>query len=103
MIGHGQLWWADLAGDKVRPVLILTRANIAPLLHNVLIAPITTTIREIPTEVTLDIDNGVRQRCVANLDNTQLVPVKRLLAQIGEIEEHRWPDVCAAMAAVLSC
>lgn len=102
-IGHGQLWWADLDGDKIRPVLVLTRSWIAPKLTRVLVAPITTTVRDIPCEVALDATNGVPKHCVANLDNIGLVDTDRLLDHIGNMTSNRWPAVCAAMAHVMAC
>ncbi len=103
MIGHGQIWWADLAGDKVRPVLVLTRAWVAPRLSRVLVAPLTTTVRGIPCEVPLGPREGVGRGCVANLDNTQLVESDQLLEQFGAVHPDRWHEVCAAMAHVLGC
>ena len=100
-LGHGQVWWADL--DKVRPVVVLTRARVAPLLHRVLVAPVTTTVRDIPTEVALGPDEGVTSGSVANLDNAQLVPVDALLAQAGIVAPGRWAEFCTAMHAVIAC
>jgi len=100
-LGHGQVWWADL--DKVRPVVVLTRARVAPLLRRVLVAPVTTTVRGLSTEVGLGAQEGVRDRCVANLDNVQLVPVDALLRQAGHVDTGRWPEFCRAMAAVMAC
>ncbi len=102
-VGHGQLWWADLEGDKIRPVLVLTRSWIAPKLARVLVAPITTTVRNIPCEVALDASDGVPKHCVANLDNIGLIESERLLEHIGNIPPNRWPEVCAAMAHVIAC
>ena len=103
MIGlaHGQVWWADL--DKVRPVVVLTRARVAPLLRRVLVAPVTTTVRGIATEVPLGASEGVRDGSVANLDNVQLVPVDCLLRQAGTVAVEAWPAFCAAMAATMAC
>ena len=100
-LGHGQVWWADL--DKVRPVVVLTRARIAPRLHRVLVAPVTTTVRGLATEVALGSAEGVRDGSVANLDNTQLLPIDLLLRQAGHVALSRWPEFCAAMAKVLAC
>lgn len=100
-LGHGQVWWADL--DKVRPVVVLTRASVAPLLRRVLLAPITTTVRGLPVEVDVGPAEGVREGSVANLDNVALVPVDHLLRRAGEIDRSRWPQVCRAMARVLAC
>lgn len=100
-LAHGQVWWADL--DKVRPVVVLTRGTVAPLLHRVLVAPVTTTVRGIATEVPLGASEGVRDGSVANLDNVQLVPVDCLLRQAGVVAADAWPAFCAAMAAVMAC
>ena len=100
-LGHAQVWWADL--DKVRPVVILTRRRVAPQLARVLVAPITTTVRGIATEVPVGVAEGVREGCAANLDNLQLVPVDRLLRQAGTVEPGRWSEFCRAMAKVMSC
>ncbi len=100
-LGHGQVWWADL--DKVRPVVVLTRSRVAPLLTRVLVAPVTTTVRSLPTEVALGMAEGVRDGCVANLDNIQLVPVSTLLRIAGRVDAGRWPEFCAAMAKVMAC
>lgn len=100
-IGHGQVWWADL--DKIRPVVILTRQRVAGRLTRVLVAPITTVARAIPTEVTLGPAEGVKDGSVANLDNVQLIPIDRLLRRAGRVAPERWPEFCAAMAAVMDC
>lgn len=99
--GHGQVWWADL--DKVRPVVVLTRSRVAGRLTRVLVAPITTVVREIPTEVALGPSAGVADGSVANLDNIQLVPVACLLRPAGTVDPRRWPEFCAAMASVIAC
>lgn len=101
-VGHGQIWWADL-DDEVRPVMVLTRAWVAPRLARVLTTPITTTVREIPCEVRLGRAEGLARRSVANLDNVQLIESDRLLEPIGTVDPARWPEVCAAMAHVIAC
>ncbi len=100
-LGHGQVWWADL--DKIRPVVVLTRSRVAGRLTRVLVAPITTVVRAIPTEVPLGPPEGVAEGSVANLDNTQLVPVARLLRPAGTVDPQRWPEFCTAMATVMAC
>lgn len=100
-LGHGQVWWADV--DRVRPVVVLTRARVAPLLHRVLVAPVTTTIRDLPTEVELGAAEGLGSVSVANLDNVQLLPVSRLLQRAGTVAPDRWPEFCAAMRTAIAC
>jgi mRNA interferase MazF len=100
-LGRAQVWWADL--DKVRPVVILTRSTIAPHLARVLVAPITSTVRNIPTEVPLGTDEGVANDSVANLDNLQLIPVDLLLRKAGSVNTNRWPEFCRAILKVMAC
>jgi mRNA interferase MazF len=95
------VWWADL--DKVRPVVVLTRGRVASRLTRVLVAPVTTTVREIATEVPLGATEGVADGSVANLDNAQLVPVDRLVQRAGAVDRRRWEEFCRAMGAVLGC
>jgi mRNA interferase MazF len=100
-LGHGQIWWADL--DKVRPVIVLTRAGVAARLRRVLVAPITSTVRGIATEVPVGQAEGVRDGSVANLDNVQLLPVDQLIRQAGHVDTRRWHEFCTAMARVMAC
>lgn len=100
-LGHGQVWWADL--DKIRPVVVLTRARVAPRLRRVLVAPVTTTVRGLSTEVVLGSAEGVKDGAVANLDNIQLVPVDCLLRLAGRVSRDKWPQFCGAVAAMMAC
>ncbi|MDQ2754681.1 MAG: type II toxin-antitoxin system PemK/MazF family toxin [Actinomycetota bacterium] len=83
--------------------MVLTRARVAPRLARVLVAPVTTTVRGLVTEVAIGAGDGVRQGSVANLDNIQLVPVDLLLRPAGMVANHRWPEFCTAMAKVIAC
>lgn len=100
-IGHGDVWWADL--DKVRPVVVLTRRRVASRLGRVLVAPVTTTVRGISTEVLLGHSEGLKAGCVANLDNVQLIPTSTLVRRAGAVAPARWHEFCRAMASVMAC
>lgn len=100
-LGHGQIWWADL--DKIRPVLILTRARIAPHLTRVVVAPITSIARGLSTEVVLGPAEGVAEGSIANFDNLQLVPVSNLLRKAGQVADDRWSECCAAATSMMAC
>ena len=89
--------------DKIRPVVVLTRRRVAGRLSRILVAPVTTTVRGIATEVPLGSREGVRRGSVANLDNTQLIPKGMLLQRAGRIGPERWHEFCRAMTAVMSC
>jgi mRNA interferase MazF len=102
-LGHGQIWWADLSGEKIRPVVVLTRRRVAGRLQRVVVAPVTSTVRGIPSEVALGRTEGVQSGSVANLDNLQLVEVDALLGRMGTVAAARWYEFCAAVAFSMSC
>lgn len=83
MIGWGEVRWYKFAKpDRRRPVLILTRNSVIDMLNEVTIAPITTTIRDIPTEVVLRAGEEMPRDCAINLDHLQTVPKSKLGALI---------------------
>jgi mRNA interferase MazF len=78
-------WYTFKEPDKRRPVLILTRNSAIGVLTSLTVAPITTIIREIPTEVRLSQTDGFFTDCAVNLDNIQTVKK----AKIGAFITHR--------------
>jgi mRNA interferase MazF len=83
--------------DKTRPVVILTRELVRPYLDRVTVAPITTTIRGLSTEVLVGPQNGLDQRCVISCDNIVTVPGNVL----GRLVGHLLPAQEAALAAAI--
>lgn len=71
-------WYTFTAPDKKRPVLVLTRDSAIPVFHSVTIAPITSTIRSIPTEVVLTEEDGLPATCAANFENLQAIPKRNI-------------------------
>lgn len=82
--------------DKARPVLILTRELVRPYLTNVTVAPITTTIRGLATEVSVGPENGIHQVSVVSCDNIQTIPASRLGQKIGYL--FSWQEAALAEA-----
>ena len=101
MLAQGDIWWAE-AEDKRRPMLIVTRTEAIPVLTWILVAPVTRTIRGIPTEVKLDIDDGMPAPCVAAFDNIQPIRKSFLTEFVGTISERR-SEVCRALSALADC
>jgi len=89
--------------DKERPVLVLTRASAIPYLSRVTIAPITSTVRGVPSEVALDVEDGMRQPCAANLHNVMTVRTDALGRRVAQLSARRMRDVCAALSFALGC
>jgi mRNA interferase MazF len=85
--------------DKARPVLVLTREVVRPHLATVTVAPITTTIRGLSTEVPVDAGNGLSGASVVSCDNLTTIPVETLGAQIGVLLDHQEPALGEAIRA----
>lgn len=83
--------------DKARPVLILTREVVRPRLTNVTVAPITTTVRGLATEVPVGTVNGLNQPSVVSCDNIQTIPVSDLGRQIGYLLASQEPALADAI------
>jgi len=91
-------WYTFRPPDKRRPVLIMTRDSAIPVLTGMTVAPLTTTIRDIPTEVVLSPENdGVLETCAVNLDNLQTVAK----ANIGALLTVLSPDKMQAVEQAL--
>jgi mRNA interferase MazF len=89
--------------DKERPVLILTRSSAIPYLSRVSVAPITSTIRGVPSEVALGVEDGMRQPCAANLHNVVTVAQSVLGRRLAQLSSRRMREVCAALGFALGC
>jgi mRNA interferase MazF len=85
--------------DKTRPVLILTRELVRPHLATVTIAPITTTIRGLSTEVRVDHVNGLDQASVVSCDNVTTIPANVLGPQIGTLLDDQEQALADAIRA----
>jgi mRNA interferase MazF len=91
-------WYTFKAPDKKRPVLVLTRDSAIAVLNTVTVAPITSTIRSIPTEVVLTTDDGMPETCAANFDNIQTVPKANVGDRIARLTARRMRDASQAVS-----
>lgn len=94
-------WYRFQRPDKERPVLLLTRESALDFLSEVTVAPITSAIRDIPSEVTLGRADGVPRDCAANLDHLQTVPKSRLGPLITTLSSNRMREVRLALLFAL--
>jgi len=101
VVRRGEVWLAEL--DKIRPVIVLTRDPLGRLLHSVIVAPVTSTVRGLSTEVPLGPDDGIRHPSAANLDNVQLLSRDRFLRRIGRAQPATMAAVCAALSVAVDC
>ncbi len=94
-------WYRFKAPDKRRPVLILTRDSVIKYLGEVTVAPITSTIRDIPSEVYLGKEDGMPKECAINFDHIQTVSKSRIGPLIVKLPQHKLLAVRAAIRFAL--
>ncbi len=97
-----EIWWADLPRPAGRrPVLLLTRNSGYPYLTKFIAVEITSTVRDIASEIRLGPDEGLPRECVANCDSLRMVPKTSLAARAGRLDPERWIEVKHALGAAL--
>ncbi|MFN0282080.1 MAG: type II toxin-antitoxin system PemK/MazF family toxin [Kineosporiaceae bacterium] len=99
---QGEIWWAE-AEDKRRPVLVVTRSDAAAVLTWLVVAPVTRTVRHIPTEVALGAEQGLSVDCAASFDNLQPIRRSFLTERVGQLGIDDANEICRALAALADC
>lgn len=95
---RGEVWWAELpAPAGRRPVVLLSRDEAYSVRELVIVAPLTTRIRRIPTEVALTRADGVPRRCVVNLDTITTIPKQTLTRRLTALEPKKLAAVERAL------
>jgi mRNA interferase MazF len=101
---RGELWWCEPPDIGRRPVVVLSRDAAIPRLRRALVAPCTTTIRELPSEVPLEPgEDPIPRRSAVNLDSVESVSVSLLVERLGRISDARLREICAALAVATDC
>lgn len=101
---RGELWWCELPEIGRRPVVVLSRDAAIPRLRRAVVAPCTTTIRGLPSEVVLEPgDDPVPQRSAVNLDSVESVSVAVLVQRLGTLSGDRMRELCRALAVAVDC
>lgn len=101
---RGELWWCELPDIGRRPVVVLSRDAAIPRLRRALIAPCTTNIRGLPSEVVLEPgEDPVPRRSAANLDSVESVSIAVLVERLGRLSDDRMRTVCAALEVAVAC
>ncbi len=99
---HGDIrWYKFESPDKKRPVLILTRDSVLEYLGEVTIAPITSTVRDIPSEVFLSKHNGMKRDCAINLDHIQTVSKGKIGSLITTLPKEKFEQIRSAIVFAL--
>jgi len=103
-VKRGDIWMYTFAKpDKRRPVLVISRQSVIPLLRTVMVAPITSAIHGVPSEVHVGIGHGLKHESAVNLDHVQTVDQSRLKSFVGHVEDDLMDEVCQALAVATGC
>ena len=89
--------------DKRRPVVVLTRDSAIAYLAAVTVAPVTSTIRGVPSEVVLDESDGMKSACAVNLHHAVTVSQDRLGKRVARLGSQRMSEICSALRFSLGC
>lgn len=103
MVARGEVWWSEDEQLGRRPVLVLSRSAVLPVLTRPLVAPLTTRVRGLPTEVALGTDDGLPKACVVSLDNVLPLSAALLVERITRLSQARMTAVCQALAVATDC
>lgn len=95
-------WYKFKSPDKKRPVVILTRSNMLDYLGEVTVAPITSTIRDIPSEVFLSHEDGMHNDCAINCDHIQTVSKAKIGSLITTLSKEKLVEICNAVCFALN-
>ncbi|KJF15832.1 MULTISPECIES: type II toxin-antitoxin system PemK/MazF family toxin [Acidithrix] len=98
---QGEIWWAETE-DKRRPVLVVTRSEAIPVLTGIIVAPLTRTIRNIPSEIRLGVNENLEVECAASFDNLQRIARSALTRRVGSLGP-RFGELCHAIKAMTDC
>ncbi len=101
---RGELWWCEPPDIGRRPVVVLSRDAAIPRLRRALIAPCTTTVRGLPSEVVLEPgDDPIGRRSAVNLDSVESVSIAFLVERIGTLSGARMRQICSALEVATDC
>jgi len=89
--------------DKSRPVVVLTRDSAVSYLSTVTVVPITSSIRNVPSEVLLTEEDGMKAPCAVNLHNAVTISQERLGKRVAQLSSLRMNEICAALRFSLGC
>jgi mRNA interferase MazF len=103
LVAQGELWLLATPNDKHRPVLVVSRNEAIPVLNNVVVAPVTSTIRDIPTCVPIGPEEGIDHDSVATFDNMAAVPKALLTIRLGSLGFSGRRLICSALRALADC
>jgi mRNA interferase MazF len=103
VVSRGEVWWYEPPDAKRRPALVLTRTEATQSLNELFVVLATTTVRGLPTEVELGLEDGMPRACVLNADHASGADKAFLTERITMLGSERMAEVCRALAYATSC
>lgn len=101
---RGEVWWCELPEIGRRPVVVLSRDPAIPRLRRALVAPCTTRVRRLPSEVFLSAGRDpVPLDSAVNLDSVVSVSIGTLTERLGRLSGGRMREICEALAVAVAC
>lgn len=103
-VNRGEIWLHTFRSpDKRRPVLVISRQSVIPLIRTVMVAPITSAVHGVPSEVAVGVEEGLKAPSVVNLDHIQTVEQSTLGHYVGSLSARKMDEVCVALARATGC
>jgi mRNA interferase MazF len=103
VVARGEVWWGETPDERGRPFLVVSRDAANRVMQRVLVAPVTTRIRSVPSELLLGESEGLPVPSVASFDNVQPFPKAMLVRRVGALGPERSRDICRTAGAALDC
>lgn len=103
MVNRGEIWWLEHPEIGRRPVCVVTRQAAISVLTSLMVVPATRSVRDIPTEVRLDVDDGMPQSCALSFDNIATVPKSMLTEKITRLSVRQLIELCKALRYATGC
>lgn len=103
VVARGEVWWGESPDEKGRPYLVVSRDAANTVMQRVLVTPITTRVRGVPSELPVGQSEGLPTTSVASFDNVRPFPKSMLVRRVGALDHGRLHELCAVAAATLDC
>lgn len=103
MVARGEVWWGEAPDRKGRPFLVVSRDAANRVMQRVLVAPVTSRARGVPSELPVGAPEGLPRPSVASFENLQPFPKAMLVRRLGSLAPDRARDICRTAAAALDC
>ena len=101
---RGEVWWCELPQVSRRPVVVLTRDAAIPRMRRALVAPCTTNIRGLASEVVLSPeDDPIPRTSAVSLDSVESISVAALVQRVGRLSDQRMREICGALGVAVDC